>query len=275
MKAFFQYLKTGHFIKHLVLASVAAILVFWGAFRYMGSYTQHGEVVKVPDFSGQAISGLDKFIMGKHIKYEIIDSVYAPNEKSGIVIRQEPEKDFEVKHNRTIYLYVTSILPPQMVMPKLVDRSLRQATAMIESYGLKLGRLQYVNDACSNCILKQLHKGKEITAGTHIKKGSVIDLEVGKGLVDAAFTAIPDVTGLSFCDARKKILSATMNLGTLVFDKPIKDSCKAIVYRQSPANGSGASGREIDLYLTTDESKLDLLKNSSKPNNDDPENHDQ
>ncbi len=272
MKGIISFFKTRTFALHFILAVISLTLVLWFIFKLMGSYTQHGEIVKVPDFTGQHLKDLDNFVADKQVRYEIIDSVYSPKDEPGVVIRQEPEKETDVKHNRTIYLYVTSLLPPQIAMPKLVDRSLRQATAMIESYGLKLGKTKYVADPCSNCILKQFYEGKEIGAGTLIKKGSVIDLQVGKGFDagNAEGTTVPDVIGLSYCEAKKKLQDVALNIGALIFDKPVKDSCSAYVYRQSPMGGSSIVGSGIDLYLTGDKSKLELLnKNSST--DDEPE----
>ena len=99
---------------------------------------------------------------------------------SGVVIKQDPEAKSLVKHNRIIYLYVTSTQPPQMAMPKLVDRSTRQAVFMIESYGLKVGKITEIAGDCKGCVLKQFYNGKEIAPGDVIKKGSKIDLAVGK-----------------------------------------------------------------------------------------------
>ena len=65
-------------------------------------------------------------------------------------------------------------------MPKLVDRSTRQALFMIESYGLRQGTVTEIAADCKGCVVKQLYKGKEIMAGEPIKKGSKIDLLVGK-----------------------------------------------------------------------------------------------
>ncbi len=164
---------------HFLLAIVSLALVLWILFRLLNVYTNHGETVEVPDFKGKFIPELDQFVKDKNVRYLIIDSLYDPKEKPGIVLKQDPEAKSQVKHNRTIYLYVTSMLPPQIAMPKLVDRSLRQALFMIESYGLKIGKQTQVKGDCNGCILKQLYKGSEITPGTPIKKGSVIDLEVG------------------------------------------------------------------------------------------------
>ena len=67
-----------------------------------------------------------------------------------------------------------------MAMPKLVDRSTRQAVFMIESYGLKVGKITEIAGDCKGCVLKQYFNGKEIMPGDAIKKGSKIDLSVGK-----------------------------------------------------------------------------------------------
>ena len=96
------------------------------------------------------------------------------------MIKQDPEAKSMVKHNRIIYLYVTSTQAPQMAMPKLVDRSTRQAVFMIESYGLKVGKITEIAGDCKGCVLKQYFNGKEIMPGDAIKKGSKIDLSVGK-----------------------------------------------------------------------------------------------
>jgi beta-lactam-binding protein with PASTA domain len=180
MKDLFSYLKSKTFFKHLVFASVSLVIVLWILFKLLGVYTHHGETAEVPDFKGKTIAELDVFLKDKNVGYTIIDSIYNPEEKPGIVIKQDPEAKSMVKHNRIIYLYVTSTQAPQMAMPKLVDRSTRQAVFMIESYGLKVGRITEVAGDCKGCVLKQFFNGKEIMPGDAIKKGSKIDLSVGK-----------------------------------------------------------------------------------------------
>ena len=180
MKDLFDYIKSRVFLKHLALSVLSLAIILWILFKLLGVYTHHGETAEVPDFKGKTIAELDAFVAGKHVGYVIIDSIYNPKEQPGIVIKQDPEAKSLVKHNRTIYLYVTSTQAPQMAMPKLVDRSTRQAVFMIESYGLKVGKITEVAGDCKGCVLKQLFNGKEIVPGDAIKKGSKIDLTVGK-----------------------------------------------------------------------------------------------
>jgi eukaryotic-like serine/threonine-protein kinase len=180
MKGFFAFLKSKQFFLHFGLAVLTIVITLWILVKMLNSYTKHGETVEVPDFKGKAINELNDFMTGKDLRYLIIDSIYAPKEKPGTVIRQDPETKTKVKRNRTIYLYVTGILPPQITMPKLIDRSERQAILMIESYGLKVGKISQVPGDCSGCVLGQFVKGKAVEPGTNVKKGTVIDISIGK-----------------------------------------------------------------------------------------------
>src|SRR5574343_1100023 len=132
MKGFFAFIKSKQFFIHASFAFVSVLAVLWILVKMMNSYTQHGESVEVPDFKGKTIKELENFVTGKDIRFQVIDSIYAPKEKPGIVLRQDPETKTRVKRNRTVYLYVNGMQPPKLVMPKLIDRSERQAILMIE-----------------------------------------------------------------------------------------------------------------------------------------------
>jgi len=266
MKDFLRFLFTKTFLVNFTLASITAVALLWLAFQLMGFYTNHGEVVEVPDFTGKSIAELDDFIVDKNVTYRIIDSIYNPDEKPGIVVNQDPEKKSTVKNGRIIYLYITSVLPPKILMPKLIDRSLRQAIAMIESYGLKVGKTLIIPDPCNNCVLKQQVGGKDIASGTPIKKGTIINLVVGKGAGSSKLVSVMDVIGMTCCRAKSKLAANGLSVGALILDgTTIKDTCLAFVYRQSPVAGDSkvAMGTSVDLYLTADESKIELTETKS------------
>ena len=179
MNSFGQFLKSKQFYIHLLIIVCAVLLFLFGLSKWLSNYTEHGDYVLVPDFRGQKIQDLEKFADTSHVKYQIIDSIYDPSEDFGKVIRQDPEPKSKVKHNRNIYLYVTGMVPPQVKMPKLIDRSERQARLIIETYGFKVGHISYKKGDCKGCVISQSIKGKEITAEQSVKKGSTIDLVVG------------------------------------------------------------------------------------------------
>jgi len=264
-----QFIKSKAFFKNLAIYIILFSLICWVIVRWLASYTNHGETVAVPDFSGLKIDKLDQFIEGKHVHYQIIDSLYDPKSARGIVIRQEPEPKTAVKEDRTIYLYVTSMLPPRVVMPKLIDRSLRQATAMIASYGLKVGKITHTPDECSNCVLEQLSKGKKIEPGKAIPKGTVIDLIIGQGL-DNEEVEVPCLIGLTIKEAQLKLMENALVLGDAIFEND-KDSLISKVYDQTPSceKESISKGAAIDLYLTTNKNKISSPGEPKKKLNED------
>lgn len=180
MQNLLSFLKSRQFFIQTGIILLLISLILFITLKWLSSYTNHGEFVTVPDFKGQSINNLDQFIKDKNVSYQVIDSIYDPKEKPGIVLRQDPEMNIAVKHNRTVYLYVTGMVAPQVIMPKLVDRSERQARLILSSYGLKTGKVTEKDADCNGCILSQSIRGKEIEHGKGVKKGSIIDLVVGR-----------------------------------------------------------------------------------------------
>ncbi|MBA3666081.1 MAG: PASTA domain-containing protein [Bacteroidetes bacterium] len=192
MQAFFSFIKSKQFFIHLALILVSLFLIFFLLIKWLSSYTNHGEYVEVPDFTNVPMTELDNVIKDKDVTYQVIDSVYDPKSKPGIVIRQDPEPNVKVKHNRTVYLYVTGMVAPRIKMPKLIDRSERQARLIVGTYGLKMGHVTEKHSDCNGCVLAQMVDGKEIEPGTPVKKGSVVSLVVG--IKDSYYTSSPGDT---------------------------------------------------------------------------------
>ena len=252
-KRIILFIKSKRFRIHFIISLVIGFLIIWFAFKSLGTYTHHGETMTVPDFSSVKMAELDKFISGKQLRYQIIDSVYDSKTKAGIVIRQDPGKNSSVKQNRIIYLTVSSKIPPLVKMPKLVDASMRQALALLESYGLKAGAREYRPDPCVNCVLAQMIKGKKIEAGEMIPKGSIVDLVLGQGQ-DGEKINIPCLIGLNHKEALAKIAQSGFSEGSLVCTdcKTSAEKENAKVYKQTPACSSEMvkPGSAIDLYTS-------------------------
>ena len=275
LKGFFQFLKSKTFFLNLLIYVVFIVLLFWYLLTWLGNYTSHGKTIKVPNFAGIKLAELDKFTSDKNLRYLVIDSIYDSKAAKGTVVKQEPEPSTEVKEGRVIYLYVTATMPPSVQMPKLIDRSLRQAVAMISTYECKLGKIDFVADQCANCVLEQLVKGKKLEPGTKIFKGTIINLVVGKGLSDEQ-VGVPCLYGLTRKEAFEKLAGASLSMGAVTFDVP-KDSLSAIVYRQSPSCGKKASinlGGNIDVFLSTDKNKISQMPDTTSAGNNDDTNFD-
>jgi beta-lactam-binding protein with PASTA domain len=65
-------------------------------------------------------------------------------------------------------------------MPNLRDLSLRQATSLLETYGMKVGSVITV-PSVGKAVVEQYYKGYVIAPGEKIPQGSVITLQIGNG----------------------------------------------------------------------------------------------
>lgn len=265
LKGLFQFLKSKTFLINIGVYLILLFILIWFVLDWMGTYTHHDKIIEVPSFKGIEVNKLDEFVKDKNIRYLIIDSIYDNKSGPGKVISQEPLAKEKVKDGRTIYLYVSSFLPPKVSMPKLVDRSFRQASTMISSYGLKLGKTEFIPDPCSNCILNQKIRGRDVEPGTMIPKGSYIDLTIGKGLSDEE-VKIPCFYGLTIKEVVKKLAEVSLSLGSISFDTH-KDSLQAKVYLQEPTCADEKSifmGEAIDFSFTTDNEKIEKAISEGK-----------
>ena len=176
-----KFLLSKTFLVQLAIAFVVISLAIWSLFQYVDSYTHNGQTITVPSLNGLTIAEVEELLKDKNLNYEILDSVYLEKAEKGVVLDQSPEGDDLVKENRTIYITVSKITPPKISLPDVVDMSQRLAVAKLESYGLKIGRLDYTPSECLNCVVKMSVRGKQVFHQDLIAKGSTINLTLGSG----------------------------------------------------------------------------------------------
>jgi beta-lactam-binding protein with PASTA domain len=249
------------FVKNLGLAITIVVGAVMVLLIWLNFYTRHGQARAVPNFFGLTMEQTAKLAKKSRLKYQIIDSVYTTLVPRGCVAEQNPKPGFKVKKWRNIILTINAFQPEMVAMPNLVDLPKRQAIALIESSGLEIGLLKYKPDLSIDVVIDQQYNGKNIPEGDSLQKGSVVDLVLGKGLSNQR-TPVPDLMGLHLDPAKNKILVASLNLGTYIYDNTInkgEDTLNAFVYKQNPEFKDDATlqlGSAIYLWLTVDSAKL-------------------
>ena len=242
-----------HLIGALVFYSICMLLFV----VFVRGYTKHGESITVPDVRGKTYDEASRILQKSKLEFRISDSSYVENKPPLAIIDQTPVANSKVKEYRTIYLTVNARSAPEVKMPDLKDASLKQATMILESYGMKIGQLVYKPDLAKNVVLDQQFEGHSIIPGTVIKKGSVIDLVLGDGLGETTVD-VPNLIGLSLREARFVLEGSSLNLGAVVADNTVNgDTLDAIVYRQIPEADNPErkmnAGEGVDVFITSSE----------------------
>lgn len=168
-----------NWLLNIGLGLVALALLIWLTFLWMGWYTHHTVSIDVPNLRGINMEAAAEKLDEAGLRYEIIDSVYAPDLKKDAVTEQDPLPGSKVKPNRIIYLVVNSLGTPKVKIPRLVDMSFTLAKALLKSNGLVLGDVEYKYDEIGhNLVISQKMNGRDVPAGKLVEKGTKIDLVV-------------------------------------------------------------------------------------------------
>lgn len=259
----FKFLFSKSFLINLGLALVFAITVIWGVFKFIDDYTLHGQTISVPSLEGLKNSEAEEILLAKELRYSVLDSIYIEDAVGGTILEQEPAMDNLVKKNRTIYVTVAKVIPPQISMPNVVDMSLRLALGKLKSYGLKIKTQQRPSE-CVNCVLKQEIDGKEVLPNEKVKKGSTVTLTIGIGTSNEKIMA-PNLIGLTLDRAEKVLMLNSLNTGFMDYTdckcETKKDTLNAKVYRQKPMRSETNvinMGSSVDLYFTCDTNQIKI-----------------
>jgi beta-lactam-binding protein with PASTA domain len=170
--------KTRQFWRTITLMVGVSLLIVILTLMSLRIFTRHNQSFVVPDFTGLKVDMLGTLQTDYGFEFIVIDSVFDETLSPGSIIRHDQEPYATVKRGRKFYISLVSSMPDMVVMPNLIDLSLRQATAMLESRGLFVGTIIYKPDHFQNAVIDQLYRGIHISFGEKVRKGSYINLVV-------------------------------------------------------------------------------------------------
>ena len=243
-------------VKNIILAVLFFTVLIIINSILLSTITNHNQTIEVPDLTSMSIDEARHEAARLKLRTEVIDSIFVRKMEKGAVYSQNPKAGSRVKKGRRILLTINAKNAKKVSMPNLVGYSMRQAKAELNSRGLALGKLIYVNDIATNNVLRQIYRNREIRPGRQIETGSEINLEVGLNPEDN-LTYVPAVKGLKYFRAVAAVHDYSLNIGRVVFDKSVRnytDSLNAAVTRQTPeATGNPIlMGSDVTIYLSLD-----------------------
>lgn len=260
--SFKSFLISKSFFIQLAIALVIVFLLLGITMFGIRQYTNHGETFPVPNLQGMTIEQAEQVLSQQNLAYEITDSAYMSTAEPGSVLGQLPAAGHQVKEGRTVFLNICATAPEQIQMPKLTDISFRQAVNIMQTVGLSVGHVEYVPSEFPNLVLEQKLNDEAIDAGMLVNKGSNISLVIGKARTGEK-TVVPNLTGVSLTQAKSELASLFLNVGAVIYDESVEnreDSLEAKIWQQRPTHTSTDEielGASIDIWLTTDETKLE------------------
>lgn len=158
----------------------ASLLVF-AVFKWMHSYTRHGQYIAVPDLSGMVLEDAAQALKDAGLQSEASEFRYEPDKMENEVVEQRPKAGSLVKGDHIIYLTLNTGKIPMKSVPDVADNSsLRAAVSKLKAAGFKLTEPEY--KAGDQDWVYELKMGERILAtGEEVPEGSTLTLVVGNG----------------------------------------------------------------------------------------------
>ncbi len=176
---FFQFIFTKAFLKQLLLAFVAILVLGFLILWWLRITTNHNEKIEVPNLAKMSLDKVEEKLDEMDLRYEILDSAnYNPDFPKYSVIEQIPKPGKFVKENRRLYLTLNPSGYRKIEVPDVLGRTRRQAEPSLLAMGFQIGKISYRPHISDN-VLEMRHKGEKLDPGTLLQKTSIIDLIVG------------------------------------------------------------------------------------------------
>lgn len=268
----FKFITHRPFWVNLLVVIALIILIIFGFLQLLGSITKHGEYLTVPKVTNLKTPDAIRLLKSKGFEVEIQDSVYTDTAKNGVVLKQLPDANSTVKVNRTVMLIVNRVTPPLVDMPALLGKSKNYAIELLQRSHLKLGDTSFRPDFMLGSVLEQSINGSIVQAGAKIPWGSKIDLVLGGGLENMRMP-VPNVTGITYVEAKLILEENGIGLGALILETGIKDTLGAYVIKQNPPKFDEEKkllyiqpGQVMDIWLSkTNKAFIDSTTNQNNP----------
>lgn len=134
--------------------------------------------VIVPDVTGFTLSAANKAIMDANLKVDILQE-YSSTVAEGLIISQNPEGEFKTPEGSTVTIVVSlGVLEDGVPVPSVLGKYCDDAVIELTEAGLSVNTLAEVYN---NIYAEGYVCYQNVTPGTEVAKGTVIDLQVSKG----------------------------------------------------------------------------------------------
>lgn len=177
-----KFLTSKTFLKHIILAVIAIIVMAFLVLQWLDYRTKHGSFVTVPDLAGRSIETAGILLNDNQLTMEIQDSAnYNPKYPKYSVIEQYPLAGSHVKDGRKVYLILNPSGYRKVEVPIVVGRTFRQAKPTLEAIGFEVGNISYIDDIGKDEVQSISFEGKPVQEGDLLPMTSKIDIVLGNG----------------------------------------------------------------------------------------------
>lgn len=204
--------------------AVALLILFallFTGYKFVGG----GNKISIPSLAGMTQGEATKVLSGLGLKADISDVVFSEDVPKDKVILSKPAGGGKVSINGTVHLQISKG-PDRIVVPALAGLNIDSATVILETAGLKVGR---ITKGFSATREMDLIVSSSPSAKSQARKGSTVDLVISQGIEQVSVNsyvgktsdqALNEITSAGIIVNSTYEYSDTVPLGTVISQNP-------------------------------------------------------
>ena len=254
-------------IKAGIIAAVVLALMLTGigiVSHILNKDKQEYKIIDTPYVVGQSFDEAKQYLKQFLLELEV-DMQVSSNEPAGTILSQSPREDTTIKQGQTIKVTI-SLGPSTAAVPMLVGETEKNAKAMLESYGYKVGETTggYSDEYAKGYVMAQ-----DPSAGTPLDKGQTVNIVVSlgpeSGPPEIRTVTVPKLTQKTLAEAQRAIDDAGLSIGTIT-EQESSSVAEGCVISQSIGAGSKVdAGTEINIIVSLGAPKKDNSAENTAP----------
>ena len=254
-------------IKAGIIAAVVLALMLTGigiVSHILNKDKQEYKIIDTPYVVGQSFDEAKQYLKQFLLELEV-DMQVSSNEPAGNILSQSPREDTTIKQGQTIKVTI-SLGPSTAAVPMLVGETEKNAKAMLESYGYKVGETTggYSDEYAKGYVMAQ-----DPSAGTPLDKGQTVNIVVSlgpeSGPPEIRTVTVPKLTQKTLAEAQRAIDDAGLSIGTIT-EQESSSVAEGCVISQSIGAGSKVdAGTEINIIVSLGAPKKDNSAENTAP----------
>tara|TARA_B100001250_G_scaffold73674_1_gene60175 strand:- start:956 stop:1597 length:642 start_codon:yes stop_codon:yes gene_type:complete len=202
----------------------------------MPTYINQKSMIAIPHLEGLSILEAESITKSEGIQVVVADTIFTNDLNPDIILEQFPAAGREVKAGRAIKIKITQ-LSQKILVPNVLGKTLRSSEIELDQIGITVDSVYY---AYSPNYPKGIVSWQSPAALDSIRKGFGVRLEVSTGLAPNDFVTVPDLEGIFYSEAIKRISEIGLKEGSIQFVSQ-DEFLPNTVLSQNPKEGTKVS----------------------------------
>ena len=228
----------------VIAAFLVGVLIFNSII--MPSLVGRRDIAIVPDLGGLSRKLAEDRCSEAGLNLIVVGNRYSDDVPEGYIIEQDPTPDERLKGGRAIRVVLSSGHRMEIV-PDLVDKSLRQAELLIESAGLRKGRVVRVFD---HEVGQNLVISTSPAPGAEVPRSSQVDILLSMRGEPREYL-MPDLVGMDLPFVKARLERMGFQISRVVSRRDETRFPNTILSHEPPAGSLIKEGEAIELVIST------------------------